>query len=98
MNETVLLNMSLVSKQIQLDLVKGELKWDDSIVQYFIPCILYNTEFDWLELIAENNLVEEDEKVVKNFLEMVKSLIKVTGELLCEETIDEMKDMFGGIL
>lgn len=84
--------MQLMSKQIQLDLAKGKLNWDDNEVQFFIPAALFFTDFDWLELIAENTLVEEDGKVVKNFLAMVKSLKEVNSANLHQEIMSKIKD------
>ena len=87
------INLKFISKSIQLDLAKGELKWEDDIVQFFIPVVCYGTDFDWLKLIAENNLIEEDEKIVKNFLDMVKSLADVNAKRLDEAVEDKIKDL-----
>lgn len=76
------MEVELLSKQIQLDLVKGEVHWEDDIVQFFIPVILGLTDFKWLHLIAEHNLIEEDCKIVKNYLSMVEALSGINTEQL----------------
>ena len=69
----------------------GDLDWEDEQIQFFLPVILHFTNFDWLQLIAENNLVEEDEKVVKDFLDMVQALIKVNAEQLEQSVQKKVK-------
>ena len=93
MNEE-LIETELISKQLQLDLEKGELEWADDIIQFFIPVALYHTNFEWLRLIAENNCIEEDEKVIKNFLSMVESLIQVNTAQLNDAVSDKIKKLF----
>lgn len=92
MNEANMLfkDMEMISKAIQLDLLKGELKWEDDVVQFFIPVALNFTDFDWLGLIAENNLIEEDAAIVKNFLAMAKSLKEVNEGRLNESISDKI--------
>lgn len=82
-----------ISKTLQLELLKGNIKWEDDEIQFFIPAVLIFTDFDWLELIAEYNLVEEDEIVVKNYLAMVKSLIDINGDRLSEEVAKKIGGM-----
>ncbi|MBQ2654034.1 MAG: hypothetical protein IJF83_10800 [Methanobrevibacter sp.] len=82
-----------ISKTLQLELLKGNIKWEDDEIQFFIPSVLIFTDFDWLELIAEYNLVEEDEIVVKNYLAMVKSLIDINGDRLSEEVAKKIGGM-----
>jgi hypothetical protein len=72
-------------------LANGDLEWEDETIQYFLPVILHFTNFDWLRLIAENNLVEEDEKVVKDFLDMVQALLKVNTEQLEQSVQTKIK-------
>ena len=84
----------LISAKIQFDLSKGELNWEDSTVQYFIPVVLYHTDFDWLRLIAEHELIEEDEKIVKNFLDMVETLKEVNSQALHKSVTDKIKNLF----
>lgn len=86
--------MQLMSQAIQLQLLKGEVKWEDEVVQFFLPAVLYLTDFDWLNIIAENILVEEDEEIVKNFLAKAQSLIEVNGNSLNEAVSDKLKGMF----
>lgn len=69
-------------------LENGELEWDNETVQFFIPVVLHFTNFDWLRLIAENNLVKEDEIVVKNFLDMVQSLMEI-NEIQLEKAVED---------
>lgn len=92
MNEAEMLfkDIEMISKAIQLDLLKGELKWEDDVVQFFIPVALNFTDFDWLGLIAENNLIEEDAAIVKNFLAMAKSLKEVNEGRLNESISDKI--------
>ena len=98
MNETTknMMEMEIFSKQIQLDLAKGELKWEDDTVQFFIPVALALTDFDWLNLIAEHNLIEEDCKIVKNFLAMASALAKFNGERLTEDVKDKLRRLSDG--
>lgn len=86
--------MQLLSQSIQLQLIKGELNWEDEIVQFFLPAVMYFTDFDWLNIIAENTLVEEDEKIVKNFLAKVQSLIEINSNNLNEAVSDKLEGMF----
>lgn len=74
-------------------LESGDMKWEDETIQFFIPLILHFTNFDWLRLIAENNLVEEDEVVVKNYLDMVQSLMKLNQEQLEQEVHKKMEKL-----
>ena len=85
----------LISKDIQIKLLKGELDYDDEIVQFFIPLALHFTDFDWLNIIAENTLIDEDAKVVKNFLSQTKALKEVNMRLLEASTIEKLKKLFG---
>lgn len=87
--------LQLMSKQFQLDLAKGDLNWEDETIQFFLPVILYHTDFEWLKLIAENTLVEEDEEIVKNFLNMVESLVKVNTAQLNQAVEEKLKRLFG---
>ena len=86
--------MKLMSQAIQLQLLKGEVKWEDEVVQFFLPAVLYLTDFDWLNIIAENILVEEDEEIVKNFLAKAQSLIEVNSNSLNEAVSDKLEGMF----
>ena len=86
--------MQLISKVIRLQLETGELDWADSRVQFFIPVVLNFTDFDWLELVAENNLVEEDAKIVKNFLKSVQTLMEVNAQLLDQSINDKVGKLF----
>ena len=86
--------MKLMSTTIQLKLQKGELEWEDEEVQFFIPAALFFTDFDWLELIAENNLIEEDAVIVKRFLKSVKSLTEINSQLLEQEIEKKLRKLF----
>ena len=92
--EKMMGEVSLISKSLQLELAKGNLKWEDEEIQFFIPVALSFTDFDWLELIAENNLVKEDEIIVKNFLAMVKSLKNVNEGRLNENIAEKIGGLF----
>lgn len=91
--EDLFKDMSVISKGIQLELLKGKIEWEDDAVQFFIPVALNFTNFDWLELIAENNLIEEDAVIVKNFLAMAKSLKEVNSGRLNDEISKEIGSM-----
>lgn len=82
--------MQLISKQIQIDLLKGNRKWEDEEVQFFIPVALSFTDFDWLKLIAEHNCIKEDEEIVLNFLKQVESLKEVNKGLLEEKIVEKI--------
>ena len=84
-------NLESISTKLQLDLLKGDVEWEDDVIQFFIPVILNFTNFEWLELIAEHNLIDEDEKVVKNFLAMVKSLAEVNAGRLDKACKEELR-------
>lgn len=92
-----LAEVEMMSKEIQLKLLKGELEWEDEMVQFFIPVALFFTNFDWLKLLAEHNLVEEDEKVVKNFLEMVQALMKINATGLEDAVNEKIGKMLRGL-
>ena len=86
--------LQVMSQAIQLQLLKGEVKWEDEVVQFFLPAVLYLTDFDWLNIITENILVEEDEEIVKNFLAKAQSLIEVNSNSLNEAVSDKLEGMF----
>lgn len=92
--EEMMQSIEVISKELQLKLLKGEMKWEDEAIQFFIPVILNFTEFDWLELIAENNLIEEDAIIVKNFLGMAKSLAKINADQLHDAISKEIGGLF----
>lgn len=83
--EKLFSDVEAISKGLQLELLKGNIEWESSEVQFFIPVALCFTNFDWLELIAENNLIEEDAVIVKNFLAMAKSLKEINEGRLNED-------------
>ena len=86
--------MKYLSKAIQLDLAKGKLKWEDEKVQFFIPAVTFFTDWEWLELIAENTLIEEDAEIVKNFIQKAKSLSGVNAQQLDEAVKNKLKNLF----
>lgn len=86
--------LQLFNKIIKLKIEKGELKWEDEEVQFFLPAILYLTDFEWLNIIAENILIDEDEKVVKNFLQQVQGLMQVNAENLDKALEAKFKELF----
>ena len=59
-----IMEIEMQGEMFKKALENDELKWSDDIIQFFLPLILHFTNFDWLRLIAENNLVKEDEVVV----------------------------------
>lgn len=93
MDEESYTEMQVINKTILLQLHKGELEWSDEKVQFFIPAALFHTDFDWLNLCAENMLIEEDEKVVKNFLEQVQALMKVNADELNRQVEKKLKKL-----
>lgn len=86
--------LQFFSKEIQLKLAKGELTWESEEVQFFIPAVLCLTDFDWLNIIAENILIEEDEIIVKNFLDQVQGLMQVNSENLNKALEAKFKKLF----
>ena len=95
MNEHDYMEAQMISKEILLKLEKGELNWSDEYVQFFIPIALYFTDFDWLKLMAEHNLIEEDCKIVNNFLDMVQTIMQVNTQQLEEGVKNKIKNLFG---
>ena len=89
--EETFTKMEVLSKTLQLKLLKGEITWDSTDVQYFIPLVLFHTNFEWLRLIAENHLIEEDEEIVKNFLSFCESLKDVNKHQMEREAVKKMK-------
>ena len=80
----------IMSKDLQLRLLKEEVEWEDEVVQFFIPIVLKFTDFDWLKLIAEHNCIKEDEIIIKNFLEMVESLRDINEHALhCKMEVEK---------
>ena len=82
-----IMEVEMQGEMFKKALEKGILQWEDETIQFFLPLILHFTNFDWLRLIAENNLVKEDEIVVTNFLDMVQSLIQINEQQLEEAVI-----------
>lgn len=93
MDEDTYTEMQLISKTIQLALNKGEMDWEDEKVQFFLPVALNFTDFDWLKIAAENMLIEEDEQIVKNFLEKLQALMKVNADELSMQLAEKFKKM-----
>lgn len=83
--------LEIIDKLCSLQLETGAYKWEDEQIQYAIPVLLGYTNWDWLEKIAENNLVEEDCKLVKNFIAYCKILCEVNSELLKESIPEVMR-------
>ena len=92
--EKTLKDKDLISKTLQLKLAKGEAQWEDEDIQFFIPVALSFTDFDWLKLIAEHNLISEDELIVKNFLDMCESLKDVNSKTLQDSALRKLKKRF----
>lgn len=86
--------VKLMSKEYQLALAKGEVDWENEEIQFFLPVVLFHTNWDWLEIVAENILIEEDFKVVKNFLEQSKSLTEVNTGLLNQAVEEKIRKLF----
>ena len=85
------------SKKIQLDVSRGRMSFGDDKVQYFIPTIIGLTDIDFLRLIAENILIEEDCKIVMNFLDQVEALAEVNEHQLNDAVADKLKRIFGDL-
>ena len=84
---------NLMSKELQLDLAKGDLSFEEETIQYFIPAVYAISDIDFLRIIAENILIEEDCKVVMGFLDKFESLANVNAQLLNEAVINKLKKM-----
>ena len=89
--QNVFSTVKIMSKDLQLALLKGELDWEDEKIQLFIPIALKFTDFEWLKLIAEHNCIKEDELIIKNFLDMVESLKDFNLETLHREATQNME-------
>ena len=85
--------VQLESKSIQLKLAKGEITYDSDEVQFFIPVIVTEQCLEWLNLIAENTLVAEDEEIVKNFLAKAHSIRDVNKEALHQRVTDKLGEL-----
>ena len=72
----------IMAKAIMHDIEKGKLSFNDEKVQYFLPVVLYFTNYEWLKYVADNTLIEEDAKIVKNFLNMVETIVHTNSEQL----------------
>ena len=77
--------MKFISSHIKYELSQGRLDWEDERVQLFIPVALVFTDFDWLKLLAEHICIEEDEIIIKNFLEKIEALANVNENRLDNE-------------
>lgn len=96
MNEdSTYVQLRVVGDSILSNIKNGKLKWNNEEVQFFIPAILEICDFDWLSLIAENILIKEDEKIVKDFFEKCKVLSAHNGKLLEEEIKKSLYELFG---
>ena len=91
--QQVLTEMEIMSKAILYDIAKGDLKYEDKKVQYYLPIALGFTEWEWLELIAENTLIEEDAEIVKNFLKKAKALAKINQDHLTDDLENTLRKM-----
>lgn len=95
MNAVNLFELEQMSKSIMYDILKGELSWEDEKVQYYLPLAFAFTNYDWLKYAAENILIEEDCKIVKNFLDSVKSICEVNEKQLTESMEESLKRKLG---
>ena len=88
--------VQLVSKDLQLKLEKGEIEYSDDVVQFFLPSIFNLTEFEWLDIVAKNTLIEEDYKIVSNYLSMVKILTDINAQILEQSVMEKLLNLFNG--
>ena len=95
--ESMFNEMEHISKSILYDLEKGNLKWDDESVQFFLPLAIYFTNWDWLELAAKNILIEEDFKIVKDFLSKVQSIAEYNQDSLDNAVGEKLKGVLGDL-
>ena len=92
--ENHLKEKEVISKDLQLKLLKGEVQWEDEKIQFFIPVALSFTDFDWLRLLAEYNCIEEDEMIIKNFLDMAESIKDLNSNQLQDSVVEKMRKRF----
>ena len=86
-----------LAKSILYDIMTGELSWEDEKVQLFLPIATYFTNWHWLELMAENILIEEDAKIVKKFIKEAKAIAKHNEDILNISIENKFKKMTGGL-
>lgn len=86
--------VALMSKGYKLALAKGEADWEDEEIQFFLPVVLFHTNWDWLEIVAGNTLIEEDAKIVKNFLAQTQSLTEINTDLLNQAVKEKIRKLF----
>lgn len=89
--EKGILEVEMQGEIFKKALENGDMEWEDETIQFFLPLIFHFTNFDWLRLVAENNLVEEDTVVVKNFLDMVQALMKINEDNLKQAVKDKIE-------
>lgn len=85
-------------KALLYDIEKGNKSYDDEEVQFFIPAALYFCNFEWLKLIAENILIEEDKVIVENFLDKVELLAENNRLELDKSVKEKLRKMSKGDL
>lgn len=93
--EQVYAESRYLAKSILFDIEKGNLSWDDDIVQYFIPLPVSFIDWDWLNLIAKNTLIDEDYEIVKNFFDKVKAIAEHNEHELNNAVELKLKQLMG---
>lgn len=88
--------VQILSLLYQRDIATGKHKWEDEEIQFVLPVVLYLTDWEWLKIAAENMLVEEDEKIVKNFLTQLESLVQINEKGLNKAVEDKIGRLFDG--
>ena len=86
-----------LTKSILYDLEKGNLKWEDEKVQFFLPVGLHYTNWELLRVVAENILIEEDNKVVQDFLSRVESIVEMNENGLNDAVAEKIDQLFEGL-
>jgi hypothetical protein len=84
-------DMQNMAKSILYDLEKDNIGWEDEKVQFFLPIGLYFANFELLRVVAENTLIEEDNKIVQDFLSKVESMIEINSNNLHQTVGEKIK-------
>ena len=90
--------VNYMSKALLYDIEKGNKSYDEEEVQFFIPAVLYWCNFDWLKLIAEHILIEEDKVIVENFLDKVELLAENNRLELNKSVKEKLRELTKGEL
>ena len=72
----------LISERLQYALKNDNVKWESNEIQFFLPVILYFTNFDWLMLCAEHYCTNSEKVIINRFFNHVKHVIEVNERMI----------------